>query len=363
MPLPENSLINPQSMLQDNHSEFAGRKIDKILELRANGQLMVVWGCSDARLILPDDVYQVRTIAGTGPRSPWANLLNYDRSSGVVIMDHLYCGGIQAKAQLPETLADEDTALGFVKDHVWAVDPIVQSILTGSWTASRTKRSVMSAVQNPLDGKVYPQGIFNNGSQTEHKTLPTYKLMPKRYVPEELYGEKVPLLSGDLIPESFTQVLKRIKGKVELLRLTSPEIFALQPIQDPEVVAVTTNLKPLSARFPALFGEPNTVFQVSLRRQSLDEEGDLKTKDVTEALKQVQYPISHTIEHKDKQGRAPFKSVTTLYLETGDMKVSQGLARQAEKKPWVQEWLELPGRTIIVAEVIKGRITQIEKVV
>ncbi|EKD90631.1 MAG: hypothetical protein ACD_30C00112G0072 [uncultured bacterium] len=356
-------LLNPQQLLNDHYSAEAEQNIERILELRAKGELEVIWSCSDARLILPDDVYQVKTISGTGPRSPWAKLLNYDRTLGVIVMDHFDCGGIQARSQLPEKIADEDTALGFVRDHVWANDPIIQSILTGSWTASRTKRTVVSVVQNHLDGSVYPQGVFNNGSQTEHKTIPTYKLMPEEYLPEGLYGDEIPQLDESFIPSSAAHILNKIAKKVEFIRTKYPEVMDLQPVQDPEVIAITTNLKPLSARFPKHFSKPNTVFQVSLARQSFDNEGELSTDDVREAFRQIHYPISYSLEHSSLAEEAPFKSTRVLYIETGDMKVSLGLAKQAQRRLWVQEWLELPDRTIIAAEAIKGKIREIEQVV
>lgn len=357
-------LITPQQMLQDNHSEAAGQNMQQIIELREKGELMVIHGCSDARIVLPNNVYQVRTIAGTGPRSPWTRILNYEKARGVIILDHFDCGGIKAHAQLPENIEDEDTALGFVKDHVWSDDPVVQSILTGSWTASRTQKPVMSAVQNHLDGVVYAQAVYRNGDQTEHKTIPTYKLMPNRYVQEEIYGSEVPQLRGSLIPPSFAFVLAEIRDRVESLRSVSPDFAEQQAVQDPQVVAVTTNIKPLSARFPALFNEPNTVFQVSLKRQSLEDEGALETRDVREAFRQVHYPLSYAIEnnHQSQPGRAPFASTRVLYLETGDMRDSIRLAKQARRRPVVQQWLELPGRTIIVAEAIAGKVTEIEVV-
>lgn len=356
----ENKSVTLEGLIRDNYSEAAGQNIERIHSIRTKGQLTVVWGCSDARLILPDDVYQVRTIAGTGPRSSWASLLNYEKTQGTLVMDHLYCGGIQARAGLPEKI-DEDSVAQFVMEHVWADDPIVQSILTGSWTASRTQRSVMSAIQNPMDGSVYPQGVFNNGSQTEHKTIPTYKLMPDRYVPEKIYGDEIPQLNQSLIPESFVRVLKAISEKVSRIKSTKPDIFENQPIQNPEVVAITTNLKPLSARFPELFGNPNTVFQVSLKRQQLDEE--VETRDIAEAFRQVNYPISQSVDNSRQDALAPFRSTRVLYLETGDMRVSMRLARQAIRRRWIQEWLKLPDRTIVAAEAIKGKIQQIKKVV
>ncbi len=354
--------INPQHLLEDNYSDKAGENIEKILQLRKEGQLILLMGCSDARLILPDDVYQIRTISATGPRSPWEKPLNYGRTAGVIIMDHLYCGGLLAKAQLPENILDDDTALGFVKDHVWTDDPIVQSILTGSWTASRTQKPVLSAVQNPYDGSVYIQGAFNNGEQTEHKTIPTYKLM-QRYIKEKLYGDEIPQLRPDLVLSIFSNILGRLPEKVKLIAESVGDLTTYQGTQDPEVVAVTSNLKALSARFPALFGLSNTVFQVSLRRQSLDIEGELETNDVREVFRQIHYPLSHCIENNKSEGRLPFKSTRVLYLETGDMKDSLRLAHRVKRRREVQEWLDLPGRVIIAAQAVRGRIQQIELVV
>lgn len=133
-----------------------------------------------------------------------------------------------------------------------------------------------------------------------------------------------------------------------------------------EFVALSDNLKPLSVRFPGLFGESNQVFQVSLSRQPFSEtEGDLANTDsdnkvVDDAFKQVNYPISHCIEHQDKPGSA-FRNARVLYIETGKMEVSNRLAKQIMKRQWMQEWLKLPGREVIIAAVIAGHIQKIDQ--
>lgn len=343
---------------KDNSSDRAGEKIALWRKAREGGQLFVVCACSDARLILPEMAYHVRTISATGPRSSWHNVFNYEKTQGIAIIDHFHCGGLGAKADIEKrTLPEnEEESSEYVRDHVWATDPVVQSILTGSWTASRTHKAVLATVQDHHDGMLYIQGSFRNDSQTEHKTIPTYLLM-NPYISEDIYKNGRPQLREHLVPGVFHPVLGMIETASQALAVKYDDFAERQIVQNPEFIVLSTVTKPLAVRFPGLFSEPGHAFQVTLSRPSAGIEVDTDAK---ESWQQVHYPIYHSVKLQDAHNGAFTKS-RVLYIETGNMTDSDRLAKQAIKRRWIKEWLELPDREIVIAEVIAGQIRNIDQ--
>lgn len=351
-----------ERLLGANYSNQAIDQIDAWRNARDAGQIYVVGACSDARLILPNRAFHIRTISATGPRSPWHEAFSYDKVLGVLILGHFVCGGLKVKEVLSieQTANEEEEARGFVREHVWHSDPIIQVIYTGSWTASRTHKPVLASVQDHRIGDVYNQGSFNNRDQTEHKTVPTY-LLSSQYIKENIYQSGVPDLAEGLVSPIFRSCLQEIAGEAAALRKRYIDFSQMQAVQNPEFVCLTDCLKPLAVRFPGLFDEPNNVFQVSLGRQSLDS-GDLDNKGITDAFKQINYPVSHSTEHHDNP-HAAFHDTRVLYIETIRMKDSELLAKRAMRRKWVQGWLELPNREIIIAQVNSGMIRSIDRIV
>lgn len=349
-----------ERLLAHNYSSEATDQILEWREARDSGQLCVIFACSDARLILPKFAYHVRTISATGPRSPWEGLLNYSQARGILIFDHFDCGGLRAKSEIEVDHGniEDDKATGYARDHIWSTDPIRQSILTASWTASRTSKHVLAVVQDHYDGKLYIQGAFNDGNQTEHKTIPTYLLMSK-YIDEDIYKNGRPELNFHLVPSLFHPTLQDVESKASHLLAKYPNFSQMQQVQDPEFIVLSTITKPFEIRFPGLGGG---AFIVNLKRQSSAENSDLGNKDVNEALRQLHYPFSHCVESQSVEGLAPFKNSKALIIETGKMEDSEKVCRQVLKKDWANDWLRLPDREIIISEVIAGHIHQIRKV-
>lgn len=351
-------MTTTERMLADNYSAEATVKIEQWRAARDAGQLVVVGACSDSRLFLPDMAYHIRTISASGPRSPWHGAFNYGKVRGILILDHFDCGGLKAKEAISDKEVVDETAMGYVRDHVWHTDPVIQSILTASWTASRTHKPVLAVVQDHHDGSLYVQGLFNDADQTENKTIPTYQLMSK-YIKEDIYKNGRPQLNPSLVSSVFKRYLAAIPEKAASLIEKFPELRQSQSVQNMEFVCLSNNLKPLSVRFPGLFGQPNTVFQVSLERRSVDE-AEHGNQAVNEAFKQVHYPILHCVENQGKPNSA-FRDARVLYIENEKMEFSDRLAKQAMRRPWVRNWLELPGREIIISEVVSGRIQRIDR--
>lgn len=350
-------LTTTQRLLADNYSPEATDKIEKWRQARVTGKLFVVGACSDARVILPEMAYHIRTISATGPRSAWHGVLNYDKVKGVLIIDHFDCGGLKAKEDITGKEVEEG-ALEYVRDHVWATDPVKQSILTASWTASRTHLPVLAIVQDHHDGRLYIQGAFNNADQIEYKTVPTY-LLVETELKEDIYKNGRPQLKEGLVASVFRSCREEIVQRSKALIVTNPDLVVSQSIQNPEFVSITDELKPALVRFPGLFSRPNTLFQVSLSSRMLDE-ADLDNKDVNDAFKQIHYPISHCIENQGKHPSA-FQSTRVLYIESSKMEVSDKIAKLTLRRNWVKEWLELPNREIIIAEIASGRIQRIDR--
>lgn len=352
------NLTTNQRLMADNDSSPATEKIEKWRQMRDGGKLLVVGACSDARLILPEMAYHIRTISATGPRSAWYEVLNYSQVRGIVIMDHFDCGGLKAKESIAGKEIEEEGALEYVRDHVWATDPVKQSILTASWTASRTHLPVIAVVQDHHDGSLYIQGAFKNADQIEYKTVPTYLLMEKE-LKEDIYKRGRPQLKEELVPSVFSPTRREITERALTLVNNNVVFTESQSIQLPEFVSITDELKPAMIRFPKVFGCPNTLFQVSLSTRMLNE-ADLDNKDVNDAFQQIHYPISHCVEAQG-QSSAAFQNTRVLYIETAKMEVSDKIAKLALRRNWIRGWLELPNREIVIAEISAGRIQNIDR--
>lgn len=348
----------------DNRSDLAKDQIREWQNRRDNTEGMVlIAACSDSRLILPRHAFVIRTVSAAGDRNPWFRALNYDKVTGIITVGHMRCGGVDTLVGIEEGRISvvEGKATSFVKDYVSQGDPVRHALDLASETAANTHKLVLGVVQDHHDGSIYPQGVYNNSDQVKVESVPSHLLMNKR---KDIYAGGMPQLKDGLIPLAFRPSLDEIQENAVGLLVKYSDFREKQLVQDPPFVVITNQLKPLELRSPLVFGEPGTAFQVSLWRQMFEEaDKHTKNKGVHEALRQVDYALSHCVEHNRPpylgRERLAFKGTRVLYIETGSMDDSRKIASQA--KDLNEDWLDLPGREIIYAEVVAGHIRDIDR--
>src|SRR5258708_4153319 len=96
--------------------------------------------------------------------------------------------------------------------------------------------------------------------------------------------------------------------------------------QDPAALSISTDIRPISLKFPETFSKPGSVFNLRVPRTKSDE-GSVQVdtnEHFREITDQAEYPIAH------------FGNLNTIFIETGKLDVSGKLARELITQPWMQ---------------------------
>lgn len=244
-------------------------------------------------------------------------------------------------------------------------DPVIHAIERGSLIAGKTHKLVLATTQVHTDGSTFAQGVFENGSQTEHKTVPTNILTASAIKKEKylraVYSQGIPQLQDELVPAIFKPVLDEISQRSTDLLTKYPDFKNKQEVQDPEFVLLTDLIKPTELWLPTEATDPGHFFTVSFRRQSLQKEAILNKQSKEDAFRQINYPLSHCLE-SNHHNHLAFRNTRVLLIATGSLDDSLQIADEARDFDWVQEFLRLPGRELIASQVAKGKIEEMKRV-
>ncbi len=367
------TLITPQSLFKDNHSDEASNRRATWYRARREGNLIVLWTCGDARIITPyENSLLVRSIATGGEIVPYKKLLNDPRVRGIMIVNHFAgpadpgiapkgCGGLAAKGEMLNGSTDdcEKGISRYIKNNVKNPDLLMQTYSVAEAVAAVTNRPILAAAQDHLTGSVCPIAVFLDNGELVRKSAKLGHLFQGQYDPAKLYADGLPVLDVDKIPNQFHDILEESESLAISLR-KKYDLRALQTVQNPRMIVLSTGVKPLQVRYPETFDYPGIAFQLSLPRRVI-EPGQASLEDFEAALDQAEYPISHTIKNVATPEKA-FGRLDTFLIETGNMDLSAQLARiLLEERPWAKEWAALPNRQILIAEMNRGVVHRIER--
>ncbi len=134
----------------------------------------------------------------------------------------------------------------------------------------------------------------------------------------------------------------------------------MQKVQNPKVVALSTGIRPLAVTYPEIFSDPNTVFQLSVARDRIDDTSIYISDEILETtFNQAEYPLTHAVAHYGSDEK-PFSKTNSVLIETPYFDQSESLAAKLSEKAWMKNWLSLPNHQIIVAQKKAGIVSQIE---
>lgn len=370
--------FTPNSLLEDNQSKRSQEGLVVWNEMEKRGLLITVWGCSDARFIVPDPyrVNVIRSIAASGSSQPFETLLSDKSSTAILLIIHhdgdsyrrghtlKGCGGLAARSEINlERKVDDEGIEHYIGTHVNHPDPLVQAGIRASAISHRATKPVLAATQDHLSGKITPFALYRwNGLSTDIKTsvLPHYSFQ-NVYDASKIYENGIPYLDGQVLarhaPE-FIQLLDEHTRNLKQLHQSIPDLALRQKVQRPHSVVIKTSRRPKELTYPKSFGFPGSGFTIVVPRYDELSHGQrvtfLHEDDISNVLDQAEYPISHAVENYDQVNK-PFSTVKRIYIETPDLKASTHLAEELTKRHWTQEWLaKSSDNKIIVGQEYKG---------
>jgi hypothetical protein len=376
-----NFQVTSEVLLSDNQSSLANDRRAIWYSARESGSLIGIWKCADARNILrPEHSVFIQTIANGGERQPYEKLLNHPGIQALVVLGHFDpeatipfldkngdlvelpggCGGRKAKKDLIGVSETQNGVLDFVDHFVYHPDPVINTLITAEETARLTDKKVLAVVENHFSGEILPVGMYLGEGRSAIQSVPSVNYLLDRYNPKEIYRVGIPQLWEYEVADIFHPYIRAHERYVQDLHQKYPDLSLTQKVQNPSTVVLSTGIKPLRVRYPNTFDRPNTAFQLTVPRIDLDfETGNLDQ--LEHAIDQAEYPFAHSVLHFGQKNK-DFASTETFFIETGDLGLSEQVASIVMEKPWMQKWLDLGGKQILVGEMQRGISGEIKRV-
>lgn len=359
-------MITPQDLLRDNQSDEAKRREKSWEENRGNGKLRAIFTCGDARIWTPspEKSISVRSIATGGSKKPYEALLNKPSVECIIVLSHhdgdtatpgqrpKGCGGLAAK----ENTNGENHTEGiedFIEHDVKYPDPIIQALISAEDIASETDKPILAASQDHLSGEIFPIAIFEKRGNKKTTIIKFGGITDSLYNPAEFYANGIPSLPDVLITDQFRHFLEESKQEVEKLKIDYPNLREKQKMQNPQMVVLSTDIRSMRVRYPKSSEEPGILFKLNLPRKKVGPKVDIDPKDLIKSLEQIEYPLAHSVKNYGDSSKS-FSLTDRVFIETGDIKLSERLAQELSEKPWMKEWLHLPNHKIIIAQSNAG---------
>lgn len=355
--------ITPEILLDDNHSTQANDRLRVWQNAADDRQLIAIIACCDSRLVLPyETAIHIYTITTGGPRSPYLGVLRDERVMAAANVCHHDgfdirpgkcpggCGGRDAKISLSNGISsyqsDPEKANcveDFVDKHVWSSDLVIQSHTAGAFTAFRSGKDTLAVTQNNRDLRFTPLFVFTDSGNDARGCVPQHLLGSSEYFPGEIYKNGLPSLSRDKIPNTFNDFLQGNEEIATSLGKKFPNLAKLQESQNPSLLVLSTDIRPLRVRYPQVTQVPGSVFRISVAEQNIDGDRLIKPEHLITSLQQADYPIGH------------HSNLRTALIETRSLEKSQQVAAEFVSQVWMRNWLSNPANQVLVGEVEKGR--------
>jgi hypothetical protein len=371
-PRQESIAITPDSLWEDNHSQIAEYRREEFNELRRKGELFGVERCSDARVRPPSRTVSIGSISAADIPH-----LNLSRSQGIkawMSLTHFSgeeveagkmpggCGGLKAKKDMGSGPSEKDEGVeSYIAKKIKHPDPFVQSILTASAMARASGKPALAATQDHLTGTIYPIALFEvkDGMIHNRKPLPLSDENLLNYNESLIYEEGLPVLDEGKLSEEFIELLDRNRKEQQEVLMRYPNLREMLRVQKPRTLMDTTEKRSARDRYPLLSSIPGAIFKVHRARNKIGGLQTVGVSDVLNSLNQLEYPATNAVENYEDSNK-PFSNTDRLIIETGEIELSIELAKKALEKKWMQNWLELPDRRIIVAQSSGGVLSLID---
>lgn len=378
--LPTNE-ITPELLQKDNYSSDVESYLNRWQENFLEQNITVVVGCSEPRLIVPrEGIADIRSIGAAALPELYDSILNerFNPRTVIVIAHHdgetiregqmpKGCGGLGAKAmQEHDSQGHEkfEYSAGYVDKFIVHSDPFIHGIYTGHEIAERSRRPTLVVTEDHRTGLLYPLTSFIPYGEKDlivRSAIPMRSGFAGRYNPEEIYKDGLPQLSSSEVPNEFGVFLRRHDIFLEKMKEKNPELYKNQKTINPGAVVLTTEIRPIQARFPTLLGDhPNTVFTVTVPRDTHEilESYEVDIDGMKRAFDQTHYAFFYALKHKGDP-QLPFARLYNqgaLLIEGDNLTQLNEVAEYARNLPYIKEWSDVEGNKIILLETVKGRL-------
>lgn len=325
----EHAIITPELLFEDNHSSEAQESMGQWIENYRNGNIILVWKCSDARVVNPSPINTMvlATVAATDDPRTYSRLLAEAPFKAAAVIGHFGCGALGEKRKMDEEQGNELKKGIFkrVEEKIETHDEIIQTRTSARHVAGFTTRPVIGIVQN-------------------HRTLENHTV--------GIYGS-----SEDEQASTIAELIQNSQQRKEELFAENPQLYETQEVQNPTTIVLTTDPQPIEVRYPNLFGKPNSAFQLLVPRESKSLEARIPIKGLRIAADHSQYPTIHAIQNYEKGGA--FADTNTIFIETKLWTKSEYIAGHLLGRQFIADFLSLsPDHQIIIGETRKGKLQE-----
>lgn len=366
--------ITPESLLADNKSEEAIESLNNWENAKTGRKQTAMVACGDARLILPyRTTMSMRTIATGSVNSPQGleavkPILESVGVNKIITVGHFNgdtaipgeairgCGGLQAKE---EGQTRKSGILRFVEEHIQHQDVVLQTLISASKIAATTDKPVLAAIMNHRDGTLYPLAVYSYFGTETIRNFGDDKIIPGSFDPRILYAGGIPAMEEEQIPEIFRDVLDEQTRNVEDMKRLYPDLHKRQEVQNPVMIAISTETRSMKIRFPNTAREPGSIFKLHIPRSQSGNSIDITFEDMRNAANQLDFPIKQANKNYGEHNKS-FSKTSVLFIETEDIQISIMLAFGLFRERWMQKWTELPGHSVIVAQTKGGETSEVK---
>jgi hypothetical protein len=366
----ENVKVTPKFLYEDNHSSQAQINREKNEDARMHGKRKAWRKCSDARgLVAGVDAILWGSIAGAdeadtkfatdrGTEASIA-LSHYDGDTLIPGEMPSGCGGLNAKKEIGNEKHKEGIKK-FVSEKIKIHDPLIHTLFLAEDMAIWGHKPTLAATQDHLTLQIYPVALYlpqENGEIVIRSRIRSQDTMATSYNPKRLYENGIPTISESSLPDCFIKVLEQNVRDVQEFNSRYPDLRKMQKVQNPRTILLSTDVRPLSTKYPTLASIPGSVFQVIVPRGKIEGSPYINEEDLQNSLDQLEYPISEAIKHHGSAGKA-FADTDNIVIETGNLDLSKKVAQKAiMERDWIREWLKLENTEITVAQSIAGLVS------
>jgi hypothetical protein len=343
-------VITPDSLLAQNHSKtaFEGRAARQ--RNKEAGKLFLVFECSDSRNISidPEAESVVRAVDAAADFESFSPLLTDPSFMGVILVGHFLgkdlqkgkspegCGGRTVKRKLLEGATPQGDIEEWVQEHVADPDIILDLFHQSRKALLHTDKELLLLTRDQLDQTIYPVM-----AQLNEPVVPL-SVDIHSSDRDQVYKYGLPHLTSDQLKGSvFEEFLDRYYSE-RFPRLWLDQTALMT--QSPRVLFMTTDTTPVELILPALAETPGKVFVETIARARNPGDGQISIseKDITCAVKQADYPVSH------------FSNLSTIIVATENISQSDRIINHLKRKQRVQHWMQASGHNFISGQINNG---------
>lgn len=363
--------LSPLSLLIDNKSDTALANLENFHRAERSGGLILAISCGDAR-VSPSLIFRgnasiatLHAVAAAPPLESFEDLLKNPGIAGFVVIEHYDgqafkesgkpkgCGGLGARAQIEDKLIRQLGVPRFVQRRLKSDDVVIQGLAYAKAIFELTGKPTLATTVDHLTDRLSPFAFLSKSGQSVPTGFEGDLLDPSSLYPEGI----IPTIGDEKLSKKFRLLLSQNRQHADEIEDQYPDFRKTQKIQNPKIAFLSSSRVPAAIRYPATLSKPNTGFIIALPYvKEIEQEGEerwIDLPDLDEAFEQVHFPISTCIEADPGES---FSDTTTILVETPSLDLSYHVAKELDRRQWIQRWRQKTDGTIMYAQVNAGRV-------